>query len=164
MAAPLRRNLGPAGERAGTFWCSGPSVAAGGLACLPARGRCRRWRCGARSGRARNTAPSRSRAHASRRYRRGRSHPCGLRPSARIRAGIWSSPGGMPARRSTVASAPSSAKCRCSIKCQWDPGGAHGGHYPRSVQSRGKSPRSLLNVSLINASPKPIKFLAHSGA
>ena len=39
---------------------------------LPGRARCRRRRCGTRSGRARNTAPSRDRAHASRRCRRGR--------------------------------------------------------------------------------------------
>ena len=59
--------------------------AAGGPSCLPGRARCRPRRYGTRSGRARNTAPFRSRAHASRRYRRGRCPTrAGLRPSARI--------------------------------------------------------------------------------
>jgi len=63
---------------AGRFYAAHPPrrplprarCAAGGPSCLPGRARCRR-RCGTRSGRARNTAPSRSRAHASHRYRRG---------------------------------------------------------------------------------------------
>ena len=33
-------------------------------------------------------------------------HPCGLRPSARMRAAIWSSPSGAPSCRLTAASAP----------------------------------------------------------
>ena len=46
--------------------------AVGAPACPRGRARCRCRRCGTRSGRAHNTAPFRSRAHASRRYRRAR--------------------------------------------------------------------------------------------
>jgi hypothetical protein len=104
--------------------------AVGAPACPRGRARCRRRRCGTRSGRGRNTAPFRSRAHASRRYRRARyPHPRGLRPSARIRAAIWSSPGGVPSCRSTAASAPIAEphhSRECSVPPRHPAGGSRG--------------------------------------
>ena len=80
--------------------------AAAGPSCLPSRARCCRRRCRTRSAAHAVQHPFRSRAHASRRYRRAIAPPVRAQASGSHPGGDLVSAGGVPSCRSTAASAP----------------------------------------------------------